>query len=208
MRNALYDWMSGVLRNNGWTAAEWARRAAVTPSNLTRFLRNPAIGSVPGTETIGRLAQAAGTEPRFVSGGLENRVWRVPLLGAEDLEPLLSMDRLEAQDYLRSVTQVSENCVLLAERPSLRAFAVRITSHHLNAGGVILDDRVVLEPPDLVPPRVGDLVVVLEDRSVCAYRFYPPYLVPVSTDSACVPMRSDDARVIGVGTHIVRPLRP
>ena len=81
-RLALYEWMAAVLRDNRWTAAEWARRAGVTPTNVTRFLKDPEAASLPGAGTIGRLARAAGCQPRFVAGngadGWSVSAWRVP----------------------------------------------------------------------------------------------------------------------------------
>lgn len=206
-RDALQRWMKRVLRDRGWTAAEWARRAGVTPTNLTRFLRDPHSGSLPGADTLGRLARAAGSEPRFLANGHEPSVWHVPLLTLAQLQTLLAIEACAAADFLGAVLRETGACVPVDRRTSPRAFALRVGSHHLNAGGVIVDDRIVVEPVDVVPPGTGDLVIVLDGDSVCAYRYYAPYLVPVSTDSGCVPMRWDGARVVGIGVHVSRPLR-
>lgn len=199
--------MAAVLREQHWTAAEWARRAGVTPTNLTRFLRDPDGGSLPGAGTIGRLAWAAGSEPRFLADVPEATVWRVPLLSMAQLQAMLALARSRVHDFLRSALRDGAACVLIDRPASPRAFALRITSHHLNAGGVIHHDRIVLEPADVAPPRAGDLVAVLAGESVCAYRFYPPYLMPISTNAECVPILCDGAALIGVGVHVVRPLR-
>lgn len=206
-RKALYDWMAGILQDRGWTAAEWSRRAGVTPTNLTRFLRAPEIGSVPGAETIGRLARAAGSEPRFLDDGAAPAIWRVPLLGHDQLRMLLKVDGHGAVRFLEGMLRDGCDRVVIDSRPSPRAFALRITSRHLNAGGVIDRDQVVVEPMALVPPRTGDLVIVLDGSDVCGYRYYPPYLVPVSTDEGCVPMPCSAATVLGVGVHVRRDLR-
>lgn len=206
-RKALYDWMAGVLQDRGWTAAEWSRRAAVTPTNLTRFLRDPGNGSLPGADTIGRLARAAGCEPRFLPAAAAPAVWCVPLLGLDQVRMLLNVDGHGAVRFLEGLLRDGCDRVVIDVRPSPRAFALRITSHHLNAGGVIDRDQIVLEPAALVPPRTGDLVVVLDGDNICGYRYYPPYLVPISTNEGCVPMPCSAATVLGVGIHIRRDLR-
>lgn len=196
-----------VLQEQGWTAAEWARRADVTSTNLTRFLKNPENGSLPGAATIGRLARAAGSEPRFLENGHVIDVWRVPLLTLAQLKTMRSLSRRAAQAFIGDALRDGGQCVLHDRQTSPRAFALQISSHHLNASGVILDDRIIVEPEDLLPPRNGDLVVVVDGNSVCGYRFHPPYLIPTSTDSSCIPMRCDGATMVGVGIQIVRPLR-
>jgi hypothetical protein len=215
IRVALYEWMSAVLRDNRWTAAEWARRADVTPTNLTRFLKDPDAASLPGAETIGRLARAAGCQPRFApDGGSDGQssvgAWRVPLLKCGELAAMRALGPAgDVPAFLRGLLRGNgRQAVAVDERPSPGAFAVRISSRHLNAGGVIEDDVIVVEPADHHrPPRAGVLVVVLDGEHVCAYRHYPPLLVPVSTDSACVPMLCDDAAVLGVAVRIIRLLR-
>ena len=214
IRGALHEWMAAVLRDNRWTAAEWARRAGVTPTNVSRFLKDPEAASLPGAETIGRLARAAGCQPRFVpDGGPDGQsvgAWRVPLLACAELAAMRALGPAgDVGAFLRGLLRGNGRAaVVVDERPAPGAFAVRVGSCHLNAGGVIEDDVIVVEPPDHHgPPRAGALVVVLDGERVCAYRQYPPLLVPVSTDSACVPMLCRDAAVLGIAVRIGRVLQ-
>lgn len=206
VRKALYRWMTGVMADRGWTAAAWARRAEVTPTNLTRFLKDPDTASVPSAETIGRLAWAAGSEPRFLSDGPAAGFCRVPLLTLEQVRTVLVLTPPRCLQFLASVLREHGHCVLVDHHASDRALAIRITSHHMNAAGLVPDDRIVVEPVDLLPPRTGDLVVAIGSDCLCGYRYYHPLLVPVSTDSSCIPLTCDGAAIVGVAVHVVRPL--
>ena len=64
-----------------------------------------------------------------------------------------------------------------------------------------------LEPLDVLPPQAGDVVVTVSDGTVCGYRFFPPHLLPVSTDPGCRPTPIERANVAGVAVHIMRCLR-
>jgi hypothetical protein len=206
-RQALHRWMSVVMRERGWSAAAWARRAAVTPTNVTRFLRDPDRASLPGADTIGRLALAAGSEPRFLDALPAGIVKHVPLLTVAQIRELSGLAADDAADFLSKVLRDGGGSVLVDRVPSPRAFAVAVNSDHLNAGGVIHDDEIVVEPLDLAAPRPGDLAVSIDGDSVCVHRWYPPYLVPVSTERDCAPRRCDEAVVVGIAMHIVRRLR-
>ncbi len=206
-RRALLRWMTGVMEAHDWSAGAWARAAGVTPTNLTRFLRDPVEGSMPGADTIGRLARAAGSEPRFLDGDTHPAACRVPLLDLDQVHALMALGQRAGEAYLAAALRDGSASVAVDRPASRRAFALKIGSRSLNAAGVLPNDRVVLEPLDLLPPKPGDMVVTVSDRSVCGYRFFPPHLLPVSTDPDCGPTPLDDAHVAGVAVHVVRPLK-
>jgi SOS-response transcriptional repressor LexA len=207
IRKALYDWMSGVIDERGWSAASWARQAEVTPTNLTRFLRDPETASLPSAETIGRLAWAAGEEPRFLGLPQETSGTRVPVLDLAGLRALQLLGQRQAEEFLDEARRNNGPGVFYDRQASRRAFALRVTSLHMNAGGLVPNDIVVLEPADLVPPQRGNLVVTSEGEHICAYRWHPPLLVPASTDPKCEPAQCDEVSIIGVAIHLVRTLR-
>lgn len=208
IREALFRWMSGVMEERGWSAAAWARHAEVTPTNLTRFLRDPLSASLPSAETIGRLAWAAGSEPRFLSDGPHTEVCRIPVLTLEQVRTLLTLSRNGVKAFIHHALRASDGCVVVERRSSPCAFALQISSLHMNAGGLLPEDRIVVEPVDLLPPRPGDLVVAIDGESACGFRYYPPYLVPASTDSTCCPVTCKEATLAGVAVHVARPLYP
>ncbi|NYZ10958.1 helix-turn-helix transcriptional regulator [Azospirillum sp. RWY-5-1] len=206
-RRALLRWTTSVMEARGWSAAHWSRLAQVTPSSLTRFLSDPARGSLPSAETIGRLARAAGSEPRFIDGMEPAPVVRVPLLDHDQVVALLALGRRAAEAFLAAALRQNGGCVAVEPSASPRAFALTIASRSLDAAGVLPEDKVVLEPPDVLEPRVGDVVVTVGGGAFCAYRFFPPHLLPVSTDPGCGPASIADARVAGVAVHVLRVLR-
>ena len=206
VRDALFRWMREVMEERNWTAAAWARQAGVTPTNLTRFLRDPTSASIPSAETIGRLAWAAGSEPRFLPDRQSFEVYRIPVLTLGQVRTLLTLNRGQAKDFIHDALRTSNRCVVIERRSSPCAFALQISSPHMNAGGLLPDDQIVVEPIDLMPPRPGDLVVALDGEAICGFRYYPPYLVPSSTDSTCCPVAYDSATVAGVAVHVARPL--
>lgn len=223
-RRALYRWMTGLMLERDWTAAGWARRAGVTPTNLTRFLKDPVAGSLPSAETLGALARAAGSEPRFLrsgdghsSDGLPGEgaaaiVVRVPLLSLEQALTLRALERRSAEAFLAEAfldeqRRGNGGWVPLDRPVSRRAFALTLTFPSLNAAGVLPDDRVVLEPLDIVPPRPGDVVVTVDKGGAQGLRWFPPHLLPVSADPTLAPIACDGAPIAGVAVHMVRRLR-
>ncbi|HYD32381.1 MAG TPA: XRE family transcriptional regulator [Azospirillaceae bacterium] len=208
-RAALYRWMSGVMLERDWTANAWARHAAVTPTNLTRFLKDPVSGSLPSAETLGALARAAGSEPRFlVVAPSDPAVVRVPLLSLEQARDLRHLQHREAERFLDERRRGNGPWLPLDRPVSRRAFALVLTSPSLNAAGVFPDDRVVVEPLDVAPPKAGDVVVVVDNDHAHALRWFPPYLLPVSTDSSLAPITCDQALVAGAAVWVVRSLHP
>lgn len=214
IRQALYDWMRGVLDERRWSAAEWARRAEVTATNLTRFLKDPESSSLPSAETIGRLAWAAGSEPRFLGRAREpepapSPARRIPVLSIDQLARLRGLDAAAAERFLDALARDEGTPAVLADgkAPGRSAFALRVTSLHMNAGGMLPDDHVVLEPPHVLTPAKGDLVVTVCGGHVCGYRYHPPLLVPVSSDSACEPALAEEEDIVGVAVQLVRSLR-
>ena len=119
----------------------------------------------------------------------------------------MALSRSAAQDYVSAALHGGGPSVLLDRPTSPRAFALQINSLHMNAGGLLPRDQIVIEPIDQVPPRKGDMVITVDGTSICAYRYYHPQLVPISTDPDCCPMVADGAEVVGVAILVVRPLR-
>lgn len=204
-RRAILRWMTGVMEAHGWSAGTWARLADVTATNLTRFLRDPQFGSLPSAETLGRLARVAGSEPRFLD--THPPVARVPLLNLEQAHRFLDLGRRAGEAFLAGAMRDGGESVPVGGGLSRRAFGLRIVSKSLNAAGVLPQDCVVVEPADVLSPQAGDVVVTVGDETVCAYRFFPPQLLPVSTDPDCHPTLIERAHVAGVAVHVMRALR-
>ncbi|MBP2299029.1 XRE family transcriptional regulator [Azospirillum picis] len=206
-RRAILRWMTGVMEARGWSAGGWARLAGVTATNLTRFLRDPVMGSLPSADTLARLARIAGSEPRFLEDHAYGPVTRVPVLTLEQAHLFLDLGRKAGEEFLAGTLKAGAASVAMDSGTSRRAFALRIVSKSLDAAGVLPRDCVVLEPLDVLSPQPGDVVVTVGDGTICGYRFFPPHLMPVSTDPDCRPTAIDRAHVAGVAVQVVRALR-
>jgi SOS-response transcriptional repressor LexA len=57
-RGELQGWLRRVMERNHWTAEEWARRAKVAPTSITRFLSRP-DAPMMGLRTLSKLEEAA-----------------------------------------------------------------------------------------------------------------------------------------------------
>jgi len=55
-------WMNGILSSKDWSAREWAIRAKVSPTTITRAL-DPDYKFITSSRTINKLADAAGVAP-------------------------------------------------------------------------------------------------------------------------------------------------
>lgn len=64
-RRAIKVWMRDVLLEKGWCAADWARHAGTSATNITRFLQ-PEHNVMLSTRTLAKLADAAGSQPSLV----------------------------------------------------------------------------------------------------------------------------------------------
>ena len=207
IRLSLHRWLKSVMEERDWTAAAWAKRADVTATNLTRFLKDPGTASMPSAETIGKLAFAAGSEPRFLSTNTPlSPACRVPVLSHEQIRKVMALSRSAAQDYVSAAllggTQRSAGPADIA--PRLRA-SDQFAAHERRRAAAARSDRDRADRSGAA--RKGDMVITVDGTSLCAYRYYHPQLVPISTDPDCCPMVADGAEVVGVAILVVRPLR-
>lgn len=109
--NWLRNQLQNVLASNGWSCEQWARRAGVAPTTLTRFI-NEQTTHVPSTSTLLKLERAAGR----------------PLLGAT-AGSAFEEAHLESKARTREAGQYIKS---LRERASMsqRQFAQRIGIAH------------------------------------------------------------------------------
>lgn len=79
------EWLHAVMDERGWKAAEWARRAKVAPTTVTRALREDTQGFQMSAATLDKLAVAAGVSPL----GAQDipRSGYVPIVGMVGADP-------------------------------------------------------------------------------------------------------------------------
>ena len=71
-RKALKVWMRGVIASQHMSAYEWATKAKISQSTITRFLSG-ASEYIPSSRTVAKLVAIAGSEPRTTSTQGESR---------------------------------------------------------------------------------------------------------------------------------------
>jgi SOS-response transcriptional repressor LexA len=194
-RNAVRVWMRQVMAERQWSAAHWAKLANTTPTNITRFL-SPGCRIVPSSDTISKLAQAAGSQPNlgFVPGAARVAVRVVPVV---------------REGYLimrDAVSHGTNETVAVASSASDQAVAVLVESDSMNASGIFPDDIIVIEPLEVQPVSKGRIVAAVHEGAVVYAEYQPPVLIPRSTNRNHRVVGLNDAEVVGVATQVIRRL--
>ena len=185
-RNAVKVWMRQVLEQKGWTPSEWARRAATTPTNITRVL-SPVSEIIPTSATLAKLARAAGSQPNL---GAFQRV-------AARTIPLKALHSMSLQDGLVTIApfEMSED-----------AFAVKIQSDSMNMAGINVGDVVFCEPIHRVPPTTNRVVIAQRADGIGLIgRYVDPWLMFQST-TAHNPCPLSELEIVGVCISSIRPV--
>lgn len=112
------DWMRRILARKGWTGKEWAERAGVNPSTVTRAMADE-YESVTSIPTIDALARTAGV-PSPLDALAEERRPLIP--NADALEVMLDVilrDVDEALDIPMMARQLGHGLGVLSRNPGL-----------------------------------------------------------------------------------------
>lgn len=63
IRRRLVDWMRDVMERTEMSGHAWAVKAGLSPSTISRFLKDPVHTPMPSTSTLAKLAAAVGEPP-------------------------------------------------------------------------------------------------------------------------------------------------
>jgi hypothetical protein len=80
--NRIRRWLNDVLASKQWSAREWAIRAGVSPTTVTRALA-PDYEFVTSSRTLTKLADAAGVAPLEATSSNDGYVPIVGMVGAD-----------------------------------------------------------------------------------------------------------------------------
>lgn len=186
-RNAVRVWMRQVLEEKQWTAADWAKIAQTSPTNITRVL-SPTSEIVPSAATIAKLASAAGSQPNL---GAYHRQ-------SERTVPLVMWGNWNAMHgKIGSVTAPVGT--------TDKAFAVKIQSDMMNLAGILPGDTVIAEPSDWPEDNRIVLAELKSDGSPIIARVMTPWLMPQSS-TRHDPHRLEDVRIVALCVSVVRAL--
>ena len=207
VRRRVVNWMRSVMVARDWSAEEWARRAETSPTNITRLLASPKGASLPTTETLGKLAVVAGSQPAFIAydaGPIG--FWTVAVLTRKQAMQVISVGAGMQKELLRGMAEQGET-VRVAYDPSDRAFAVRVELMSTDARGIFAGDLVVLEPFERASTKGPTLVAAVYADHIGVWLYEPPFLVPQSTDQGLRPVAIAAARILGRCVHLTRSLQ-
>ena len=203
-RATIRAWMRRVMQEHGWSAAEWARKANTSATNITRFL-NGAAKHIPSSKTIAALARVAGYGPNYLDLATQtmNASRALPLVSnPAQLQIVVDKRRKRELESLVSVL-VSINRIFDGTM-----FVVEITESSFDANGVMAGDTVVVLPEKEQPLEPNSKVVAMNDQGKAGvYMYNPPYLTTAST-SGLGPLKLDstDMKVIGTAIQVQREL--
>ena len=99
-------WVRRVLESKGWTAADWGRAADMNASSISRIL-DPKIKIVPSSETLARMAWAAGSQPDLLPAHLREDAKPADYGKINDLVLMLIVELQEANRGTRPPARAS-----------------------------------------------------------------------------------------------------
>ena len=200
-RATIRSWMRRVMQERDWKAADWARAANTSATNITRFM-NGTADHVPSSRTIATLAKAAGYGPDYLDLGSRK-------LTQTRIVPLLN-DLADIKNYLNGTLELSNVetftiAVGLANNTK-NMFALRITENSFDADGIFAGDEVICVPESEQPLENGSKVVALiDEEKTGVYAYHPPYLTTQSTTGQG-PIKLTTAEILGVAVKVQRDL--
>jgi SOS-response transcriptional repressor LexA len=205
-RKAVRVWMRDVMRSKGWTAAEWARRAGTTSTNITRVL-SPTSTIIPSAATLALLASAAGSQPQLAGlANMQPTAITVPLLSTKEVEAIGSRDIWAKMGYAAAATRT----IQIDRAPEGPAFAVEVSDNSMEGRGIFEGDRLLIEKL-LGSLEAGAIVLFETGRKVRVgewnntfVTFRPPPSEAANPEMLPVPAR--DVHVIGQAISLIRDL--
>jgi transcriptional regulator with XRE-family HTH domain len=131
------DWMRRQLTRKGWTAEEWARRAGVSTSTVSRA-QSVDYPSVTAVLTLDKLARAAGvpsilsyieadTPPVLPNEAVLSAIFAGMLRGMADRFGHDDQAQLMAQGLAASLDLLARNPAIAESAPALTATAEALT---------------------------------------------------------------------------------
>lgn len=131
------DWMGRQLKRKGWTGEEWAQRANVSTSTVTRA-QQETYPSVTSVLTLDKLASAAGvpsilsyleadTPHTLPSEAILSALFAGMLRGLADRCPPEQTPQMLARGLQQALELLSRNPVIADSQPALTATAEALT---------------------------------------------------------------------------------
>lgn len=206
VRKAVRVWMRDVLQQKGWSASQWARLAGTSATNITRVL-NHVNKIIPNAETISKLSRVAGSQPNL-SAYVQNLT--LPSLSLYVMNAQM-LHRLQSSKAIwRGVMDGSLEArrTIVPADVQEPAFVFEIQGLELDLREIRPGDQLVIERCQREDLSQGDVAIAIhvQSGSVVAGEFYPPVLMPRSSDRGLAPVPLAQLDIIGRASRHVRKL--
>lgn len=203
-RNAVREWMRKVLQEKGWTAAEWARRAGTTPTNITRVL-SPTATIVPKGETLALLARAAGSQPQL--SPLKDMTASVQV-------PFLSKDPAywyTSSQFWKWILNETHPKAQVDRNPQGPAFVMAVQDAGMEGRGLVEGDRILVVRVPISQLEEGDVVVGFLDGRLVIVDWYGKLIafrpaVALAMQAQYKPRPASEFTLYGKAISMVRDL--
>jgi transcriptional regulator with XRE-family HTH domain len=168
------------------------RKAGVTPTNISRFMRDP--NYIPRLATLARIADCAGVPPP----GLTMSTYNNTLVDV----PVISPQTFRANG--RAAAIVASRTAVRAPAKYSRCVGVEVTTDTGLTAGILRGDMVIVDTE--ATPGYNDLVVVaLDTGDAGIYRMQGMFLMPQGIGNHH-PLNASQSTVIGVCKQVQRDL--
>ncbi len=192
-KKKLAQWMKDCMAQNNWTADEWARQAKTSATNITRFIKDQEY--TPSGRVLDRLAGVCSIPlPLGDQAGFQISGNMVPII--EVGKNTNKIETLKKRSTKKVTTLVPVN---------KESFAVKIDTDRMSMGGILPDDVIICEPTRVRKPKHNCIIVYHTPHGgVEAGRWFPPFLMPQSTNQEHEPIKMKDVGVLGIAIQQIR----
>jgi len=186
------EWLRHVMLNHRppLSAEQWARSAGVSPTTITRFLKDGR--PVPKQTTVAALAKAVRLPPPNL------RVSDASFIDLPVVNPAIWAGSGEERARMAAV----EHTTALSRFAGCSA--ARVTTQTGVLAGVLPGDLVIFDPRRT--PKAGELVVVALDTGDAAVMEWQPPWLASRAPGMNTPMPIEGAHIMGVAVQVHRDL--
>jgi hypothetical protein len=192
----LVNWMKDCMLKYRWTSDEWARRAGVSSINIARFIADH-NSFVLSSRVLDKLAGVCDVP--------------IPILDftkfkiADRKLPVIKVDKMgKVQTLIKKSTQKVTTLMPVDKN----AFAVQIDTDRMSLSGILPEDIIVCEPTRVTEAKHNCIIVYhTPHHGVEAGRWFPPFLMPQTSNPEHEPIKTKDVGILGVAVQQIRTLR-
>lgn len=182
------------MREYGWTKRQWALKAGITETSITRFMSDEKA-SIPSGQTIAALSAVVPSMPFTFSQG--QPVHYIPVLNKQELMELKNdMSKVRYTEFINS------NEVLPISSDQTGLVACVLEQDCIKSKGLARGTTVILDM--LKNPEDGNIVVVVHDEKLLAYQVTGESLWSENTEFPTISLAK--SQIMGVAVNTINQL--